>query len=188
MSDSFQRWASLLLGAVVIAVIGWITLDLLTNPRSRTALVPDAAVVVDAGTYAADASVEEPSRPLSDGGLDLAFPMTIDAGGLLPVTGGPRSLKLGVILVNYAGAEGAPTNARSKRDAQAIAGKLAEDAKADFKKALAGGDSGSMEDIGRVPRGVLDPRTEAQVWNLAVGQISDVLDTPRGYWIVKRIE
>jgi parvulin-like peptidyl-prolyl isomerase len=49
-------------------------------------------------------------------------------------------------------------------------------------------DPGSAEDVGRIPRGVLDPRTEMAVFSLPPGTVSDVLETPRGYWIVKRID
>jgi parvulin-like peptidyl-prolyl isomerase len=100
----------------------------------------------------------------------------------------PRSVKLGVVLVTYAGAEGAPNHARPKKDAIAIAERLVPDAKADFHKAVTNGDPGSSDDIGRLPRGVLDPRTEVAVFALNAGEVSDVLETPRGYWIVKRIE
>jgi parvulin-like peptidyl-prolyl isomerase len=50
------------------------------------------------------------------------------------------------------------------------------------------GDSGSSEDIGRIPRGVLEHPTEVAVFSLSAGEISEPLETPRGYWIVKRLE
>ena len=103
-------------------------------------------------------------------------------------SGAPRTVKLGVVLVQFEGAEGASSSARAKKDALAVATKLAADAKTDFKRAVAAGDSGSSEDIGRVPRGILDPPTEIAVFSLGVGDISEVLETPRGYWIVKRVE
>ena len=50
------------------------------------------------------------------------------------------------------------------------------------------GDSGSSEDIGRIPRGVLDRATELAVFSLEKDALSEPLETPRGYWVVKRIE
>ena len=41
------------------------------------------------------------------------------------------------------------------------------------------GDNGSAEDIGRMPRGVLDARTEVAVFSLSAGDVSEVLETPR---------
>ena len=50
------------------------------------------------------------------------------------------------------------------------------------------GDSGSSEDIGRIPRGVLEKSTELAVFSLAAGDVSEPLETLRGYWVVKRLE
>ena len=50
------------------------------------------------------------------------------------------------------------------------------------------GDSGSIEDLGRVPRGVLEPAPEYVLFTMPAGAVSDPVDTPRGYWIVKRID
>jgi hypothetical protein len=100
----------------------------------------------------------------------------------------PKSVRFGVVLVNYAGAQGAASNARSKREALELAQKLAADAKADFKAAVVRGDSGSIDDIGRVPRGVLEPAPEYVLFTMATGSVSEPIDTPRGFWIVKRLE
>ena len=69
-----------------------------------------------------------------------------------------------------------------------IAERLGAEARSDFHHAVTAGDPGSADDIGRLPRGVLDPRTEVAVFALAPNEVSDVLETPRGFWIVKRIE
>jgi hypothetical protein len=108
-------------------------------------------------------------------------------GGAMP-TGAPRTVRLGVVLVQYVGAEGAPGTARTKPDALKRAVELAEQAKADWKAAVKAGDTGSSEDIGRIPRGVLDRTTELAVFSLEKDSLSEPLDTPRGYWVVKRIE
>lgn len=54
--------------------------------------------------------------------------------------------------------------------------------------AVKGGDSGSAEDIGRIPRGVLERTTEAVVFSLDKDGVREPLETPRGYWVVKRFE
>jgi parvulin-like peptidyl-prolyl isomerase len=97
-------------------------------------------------------------------------------------------VRFGVVLVTYAGAEGAPPKARARDTALALATKLAEDAKGDFHAAVARGDDGSADDVGVVTRGVLEPASEAALFGLNAGSTSGVLDTPRGFWIVKRIE
>lgn len=198
MSDNVQRTASILVGALVLGLVGWITINQTTTPRPI-----HAEGDVDAGAVSATASATAPvvsAAPLAsasapgpviavDAGADLLLDsLTLDAGaGGLP-SSAPRTVHIGVVLVQFEGAEGASSTARSKKEALEQAKKLAEDAKADFKHAVREGDSGSSEDIGRIPRGVLDPRTEVSVFSLGSGEMSDVLETPRGYWIVKRLD
>lgn len=100
----------------------------------------------------------------------------------------PKVVRFAVVLVSYQGAQGAPPNARSKADAQALATKLAEQAKTDFHGAVAQGDPGSADDAGRIPRGVLELFPEYTLFTLPKGGVSDAVDTPRGFWIVKRTE
>lgn len=204
MSDNVQRTASILVGALVVGLVGWITINQTTTPHpiqadadagalSATAQGAQATQGAQAAPIVSAAPVASASAqgPLIavDGGADLLLDsLTLDAGaGGLP-SSAPRTVHLGVVLVQFTGAEGASSTARSKKEALEYAKKLAEDAKADFKHAVKEGDSGSAEDIGRIPRGVLDPRTEVTVFSLAAGEMSDVLETPRGYWIVKRLD
>jgi hypothetical protein len=107
----------------------------------------------------------------------------------LAVPPGPaRQVRVGVVLVQYDGAQGAGPKARSKRDALTIAQKLADEARSDFRAAVQHGDSGSSDDIGHIQRGVLDGPVESALFALPVGGVSDVIDTPRGFWIAKRLE
>ena len=182
------RTLSIVVGAIVVGVVGWVTLE--TNaPRtdvrpaaSASATASSAPPVPDAGP----STLAPPETNEGDGGLFLPA-LSLGDAGVMPASA-PRSVKIGVVVVSFAGAEGAAPNARSKKDALAIAERLGADAKTDFHRAVAAGDSGSDDNIGRLPRGVLDPRTEIAVFALGAGEISDVLETPRGYWIVKRIE
>ena len=106
--------------------------------------------------------------------------------------GAPRHVRFGVVLVTYEGAEGAPDKgARHKPDALSLATKLADEARrdpTDFHATVQRGDNGSTDDVGQVTRGVLEPATEGVLFALPVGGVSGVIDTPRGFWIVKRLE
>jgi hypothetical protein len=99
----------------------------------------------------------------------------------------PRVVRIGVVLVRYQGAQLAPIDAPS-RDASLVRAKqLAELAKTDFAAAVKAGDQGSAVDIGAVHRGILEPGTQYVVFTTPPGSVTEVLDTPRGFWIVRRI-
>lgn len=200
MPDRIQRALSILFSIVIVGAIGWLASEQLGRPRPRVTPEDAGAAALagaDAGSgggasAAATAATASASDGGTGGGLDTGdgglslFGLTLDAGAM--PSGAPRAVRLGVILVQWAGAEGASSTARAKPDALKRAAELAEQAKTDFKAAVKAGDSGSAEDIGRMPRNVLDARTEVVVFSLAAGDISEPLETPRGYWVVKRIE
>ncbi|AUX20233.1 hypothetical protein SOCEGT47_006980 [Sorangium cellulosum] len=100
----------------------------------------------------------------------------------------PKKVRFGVVLVQYRGAQGAPTTARTKEAALELAEELAELAKTDFKAAVNKGDKGSTDDLGYIPRGVLEPAPEYELFSLPKGGVSGPVDTPRGFWITRRIE
>jgi ADP-ribose pyrophosphatase YjhB (NUDIX family) len=119
-----------------------------------------------------------------------------DAGGVL-LDGGavpdleaetPKSVVFGVILIQYAEAQGAPPGTRNRADAEKLASELVARAKTDFKAAVEKGDPGSTPNAGRMFRGVLEPAPEYVLFKLEKGEVSEPVDTPRGFWIVKRIE
>jgi hypothetical protein len=195
-----SRTARIALGALVLVVMGYLAYK--SAPGRSPAAEPDAAVAtVDAGVQAdasATASVEAGSGPLLLADL-RGVEGTFDggnAGFLMPdgtmvpplPPGAPRQVKFGVVLISYAGAQGAAPSARSHKEALDLAARLAADAKTDFHGAVQRGDSGSADDIGRMPRGVLEPAPEYALFSLPVGGVSEPVDTPRGYWIVKRLE
>jgi hypothetical protein len=169
----------------------------LLSHRARAHAEPDAgspAAALDASAPSATASATP--TPGGDGGpitLDpggdggLIFNTILGDAGAMP-SGAPRTVKLGVVLVQFTGAEGASSTARAKPDAFKHAQELVEKARADWKAAVKAGDVGSSEDIGRIPRGVLEHPTELAVFSLAAGDVSEPLETPRGYWVVKRLE
>jgi PPIC-type PPIASE domain len=127
--------------------------------------------------------VELPEVP--EGGVHLA-----DGTPVAPLgRGAPRHVRFGVVLVTYEGAEGAPEKgARHKSDALSLATRLGDEARQDFHATVQRGDSGSTDDVGEVERGVLEPAPEAVLFALPVGGVSGVIDTPKGFWIVKRLE
>ena len=186
MRGATQRWISILVGAVVTVLTLWLAYAM-TEVRPKHDAIVDAAA--DAGGGGPVIAITAPTTITdSDAGSSLKFSGLFDGGLDSMPTGAPRTVHLGVVLVQFQGAEGASSSARNKKDALVEADKLAELAKTDFKKAVKGGDGGSGEDIGRIPRGVLDPRTEVAVFSLGANEIAGPLETPRGYWIVKRLE
>jgi hypothetical protein len=205
VKDRIQSWASLLVGTAVVVLMGWLTLEQMGRTHVRAewdagAAIADASAAVTAsgdagsgtgtGTSPAASGTMAAMDPAADGGFGLGSLNTLlggPDGGAMP-TSAPRTVKLGVVLVQFAGAEGASSSARAKPDALKHAQELAEQAKSDWKAAVKAGDTGSSEDIGRIPRGVLDRNTELAVFSLEKDGISDPLETPKGYWIVKRTE
>jgi hypothetical protein len=136
-------------------------------------------------------------------------PLNLDAGaaddaGILPFTEGfetfpdggkvpelpdsaPQEVSFGVIQFSYQGSQFAGSDARTKDQAKQKAVEIMELAKHDFVAAVAKGDRGSTSDAGRIPRGVLEPPIEYVLFMLDRGALSpNVIDTPRGFWIVRR--
>lgn len=179
--------AACLLG---LGIAGAVTLEA-TEPRAsmHASALAASATPVASETPPAVASAEpaasaEPVMVGFDGGSLAEVPQL----ELAPPASAPKGVRFGVVLVVYANAQGAAPNARSKAEAQALATRLAQQAQGDFKAAVAGGDPGSMEDAGRISRGTLEAEAESVLFQLEVGAVSAPIDTPRGYWIVKRIE
>ena len=100
----------------------------------------------------------------------------------------PRTVSFGVVLVPYRGAQGAPADAPSKLDALERARALCAVALENFDEAVKKGAPGSVANAGRIPRGVLEPAVEYALFTLDKGAVrAEPLDTPRGFWIVRRI-
>ncbi len=195
-----RTWSAIVMGLLLAGALALVALR--TGPTKATPVVamdggPDGG---DAGADAAapavvDASSGDAGAVTEDGGepepiLPSDAGTTLGDGEAPPAlaTEAPKSVTFGVIMVMYKGAQGAPTSARSKEEAQALAKQLAEEAKADFKATVAKGDKGSIENAGRMPRGMLEPAPEFLLFSLAKGAVSEPVDTPRGFWIMQRIE
>jgi hypothetical protein len=191
-----NRWATVVVGAVLVALIGALVWKSRGGAEKSTALaaassegdghrepsVPDGGAKEALLTLKFDADGGLAGRPQ---GIERKIEDELAEG--LP-SGSPKTVRFGVILVQYRGAELAPPHARPKQEALVLARRLAEAANTDFKTQVHRGDPGSMEDAGRIPRGVLEPSVEYALFMLSRGGVSEPIDTPRGFWIVRRIE
>lgn len=196
-----QRWTAFLFAALFLAACFAVVLAKMGGSGSSPAGGSDAgadAAALDGGAPISDGGAEEdadvasgaggggPDGPSPDAGVGRKLLSGEDAPALAAEA--PKSVVFGVILVQYKGAQGATPTARPRDAALELAKQLAKDAATDFKAAVQKGDKGSMENAGRIPRGVLEPAPEYILFSLPKGGVSDPVDTPRGYWIVQRIE
>lgn len=202
-----QRRVTIALGVAVVALALWIVARNFHTPvavgRDPAARLSDGGpedggllyAYAEAGPQGDDSGL----TPLGDffateGRGDAGLGATMPDGTPvppLPMTV-PRQVRFGVVLVSYAGAQpsagGARPAARSRQDARTLADRLAVSAQQDFRGAVQQGDTGSADDIGQVKLGILEPAPEYLLFTLRVGEIAGPVDTPRGYWIVKRLE
>jgi len=104
-----------------------------------------------------------------------------------------EQVKASHILVAYKGAQRSTVN-RTKEEAAAIAAKLAERIKngEDFgtlaEKNSDGPSARSKGDLGYFSRGRMAPSFEKAAFALKTGEVSDVVETPFGYHIIKVVD
>lgn len=109
------------------------------------------------------------------------------ASNALPANA-PNDVTFGAILVTFEGAQGAPSKARSKQAALEIAQRILATAQSSFEDAVKLGDPGSMANAGTMRRGILEPTVEHALFTLEKGAVfSEPLETPRGFWVLRRI-
>ncbi|MBM4376682.1 MAG: peptidyl-prolyl cis-trans isomerase [Deltaproteobacteria bacterium] len=204
-----NKVAVLVLGGFVGLAIGIVALprgDYRLPPAARHASLrgaPASSVAPTAAATTAPASTASPTgsaAPGADDGqvpeialepaetMDAAEQAAASASGVPSLNNAPKHVTFGVVLVSYAGAQGAPRDARSKADAEKLAAELAEVARTDFAAALKKGDKGSIDDAGKMYRGILEPAAEYALFSLEPDQVSAPVDTPRGFWILRRIK
>lgn len=181
----------LLLVAGAVVAVTW------RRPAAVTASAASSDVASAlSGTAAADHL--PPEAAASDAGdvADEPIEVANDAGVALPngsrapnlPADAPKQVTFGLVLVRYAGAEGARPGARTKEQALSLANELVELAGSDFKAAVQRGDKGSTENAGTMPRGVLEPAPEFVLFTLPKGAVGGPVDAPTGYWIVRRAD
>ncbi len=206
-----QRWATTLVGFAVVALVVWLVARDFRppkaigrepqpsvaggdagadEPRAPMFALGDAAAADDAGPLVlSDLPPTEGDRRV-DGGIGATLP----DGSPVPAlpSGIPRQIRFGVVLVSYAKAQpsvaGGRPSTRSREEAKILAAKLRATAEEDFHAAVQQGDPGSSDDLGRVKLGILEPAPEYVLFTLPVAAVAGPVDTPRGYWIVKRLE
>ena len=132
----------------------------------------------DGGAATSAASVTEGFENFPDGGKVPELPASA-----------PARVGFGAVVFAYRGAQLAPSDARSEEEAKKKATETIELAQKDFAAAVAKGDKGSTTDAGHVPRGVIEPPIEYVLFMLEKGKVHpEPIDTPRGYWVVRRNE
>jgi hypothetical protein len=146
-------------------------------PSSSAATVAEAGDA-DAGVPSGELAVTEGFETFPDGRKVPELPASA-----------PARIGFGAVVFAYRGAQGAPADARSKEEAKKKATETIELAQKDFAAAVAKGDHGSTTDAGRLPRGVIEPPIEYVLFMLEKGKVHpEPIDTPRGYWVVRRNE
>jgi hypothetical protein len=193
-----QRRVTTFIGLAVVALAVWLVArdfhlpaaighDPLVGDAGVADAAPEASLLPEAAAPAGSAT-----EPFVS---DFAFGRRTDPfGGVPPLPlNAPRQVRFGVVLVSYLGAQpsaavGARPARRSKDEAKALADRLRATADTDFHAAVQQGDTGSADDVGRVLQGILEPPLEYQLFTLPPGQVAGPWDTPRGFWIVRRID
>jgi hypothetical protein len=201
-----QRQVTTLVGAVMVGLAVWMAAHNFHVPKavgsSATPGIPSVSAEdggglmyaygetrqTEGGAFAWGDLVGGDTR--ADGGAGTIMPDGTPVPPL-PVTI-PRRIRFGVVLISYAGAQPSPAGgrpaARSKGEARMLADKLVATAQQDFHAAVQQGDMGSADDIGLVKPGIVEPAPEYVLFTLPVDGVGGPVDTPRGYWIVKRLE
>ena len=177
-----QRWATLVFGLLVGGAVGAVVLSTGRSvPRAPLPPTPSVAPSRSAPSAASAPPNSEPTPP-----EEVVEVPDAESVAELPEDA-PQSVEVGVIQFAYQGAEGAPRDAPTKTLAKERAMAAIQQARVDFAAAVKLGDAGSRENIGRIPRGVLEPRVEFALFTLPPETVhNEPLDTPRGYWIVRR--
>jgi parvulin-like peptidyl-prolyl isomerase len=158
------------------------------TPSAAAAAPSVTAAPVESASPSLEAAVESALSP--EDGTAGGFDVLPDGRKAPPLPdSAPQQVTFGVVVFAYQGAQFATPGARTKEQAKQRALAVAADAKKDFSAAVAKGDHGSTSNAGRMPRGMLEPAAEYTLFTLAKGDVSsEPVDTPRGYWIVRRID
>lgn len=193
-----QRTTSVTVGLLFVAAIGAAAVYGLRQKRipEPTPAAKASAPARSSASAAPSSSAAVPAlgtEPARDGISDVVTEgfETFPDGGKVPElpASAPARVGFGAAIFTYQGSQGAARDARSKEEARKRAAETIELAQKDFAAAVAKGDHGSTTDAGRVPRGVLEPPLEYYLFSLEKGKVHpEPIDTPRGYWVLRRNE
>jgi hypothetical protein len=191
--STVQRRTAVALGVLFAAVTVIVAVWTAVPARSKSAAAPSASARKPPApvTSAARASdlLDTPSSDLETAAKGSGQFDRLPNGAPvpeLPATA-PKSVAFGVILVTYRGAQLAPESSPDKAAALEKAKGLIGPAQKDFADTVKKGDRGSQTDAGRIPRGILEPAVEYVLFSMPKGAVHpEPVDTPRGFWIVKR--
>jgi PPIC-type PPIASE domain len=196
-----QRTTSVTVGLLFVAAVAAVAvLGLRPKREPELTSVPRSSASARAAT-SASAGPSSSAAPVAEA-ADLAAGATGEPaategfenfpdGGKVPElpASAPARVGFGAVIFSYKGAQNAPSDARTKEEARKKAAETIELAQKDFAAAVAKGDKGSTTDAGRLPRGVIEPPIEHVLFLLEKGKVHpEPLDTPRGYWVVRRNE
>lgn len=188
-----QRWTSLAFGLLFVAAIVGLLFTGHTPEPTVASAAPSASSPPAPPPSSADPVAVDALTPV-DAGADSAessaFSKLPDGGEVpkLPDSA-PKTVTLGVVLFQYRGSQGAARSARTKEEARKKAMDALPLAGKDFDEAVKHGDPGSLTNAGALPRNVLEPAIEYTVFTLKPGELyPEPLDTPRGFWIVRRVK
>jgi hypothetical protein len=174
-----------IIGALVVAIV----LAIVWRAHQQSS-APEEPHSLPTGSATASASIAA-TEPLPEPTPAPELSAVLPDGRKVPElpADAPKTVSFAVVLVTYRGAEGAPSDARDKAAALAKAKELLPDARRDFDETVKKGDPGSTAQAGKMPRDVLEPGLEYVLFTLKKGEVyGEPIDTPRGYWILKRVE
>lgn len=189
-------WAVVAGGLAAIASGPSVEKGALVAAQARTQAAPLASAQETAPASSASAANAAPSGSASSGSLDEAAPVPDLAAAAPAAASGkpsltqlgdaPKSVRFGAVIVRHRGAQATSPKARTPEEALKKAQKLQQIAQDDFKEAVKQGDPGSVENAGKMFRGILEPSVEVALFRLKKGEVSRVVRTPRGFLIFRR--
>jgi hypothetical protein len=196
-----QRTTSVTVGLLFVAAVAAVAVlglrpkrepELASVPKPSTSAhaVSSASAAPSSGAVPAGGTPDLDAGATGEATVTEGFENFPDGGKVpeLPASA-PARVGFGAVIFQYRGAQNAPGDARSKDEARKKASETIELAQKDFAAAVAKGDKGSTTDAGRLPRGVIEPPIEYVLFTLEKGKVHpEPIDTPRGYWVVRRNE
>jgi len=157
------------------------------NQKTSGTAAPSATASASAPKLAEPALTAEQALPPSEASAAPSAASEPPSGNALPANA-PNDVVFGAILITFEGAQGASSKARPKQAALELARRVLATAQTSFEDAVKMGDPGSMANAGSMRRGILEPNVERALFTLEKGAVfSEPIETPRGYWVMRRI-